>query len=107
MKSGDHPNDRVEREAQMIVPLRNSNTITYGWEAAPRGSRFVVRMPRRAGISDQLAVMDWLKKFARQIQTEHPFWIVTFQTFQDGYALDVMPTDSVEEFVEQSLRTLA
>lgn len=91
----------------MIVPLRNSNTITYGWEAVPRGSRFVVRMPRRAGTSDQLAVIDWLKRFARQIQTQHPLWIVTFETFQDGYALDVMPTESLEEFVEQSLRNFA
>jgi hypothetical protein len=88
----------------MIVPLRNSNTITYGWEAAPRGSRFVVRMPRRVGTSDQLAVIDWLKKFARQIQTEHSLWIVTFHTFQNGYALDVVPTANLEEFVEHSLR---
>ena len=91
----------------MIVPLRNSKTITYGWEAAAHGSRFVVRMPSRAGISDQLAVIAWLKKFARQLQTQHPLWIVTFQTFKDGYALDVMPTESLEEFVEQSLRNLA
>jgi hypothetical protein len=85
----------------MIVPL---NAITYGWEETARGRRFVVRMPKHTSASDKLALIDWLKRFADQIRTQHPYWIIDFQTFSNGYALDIVPTSSVEDFLEQSLR---
>jgi hypothetical protein len=85
----------------MYVPL---NAITYGWEQTARGRRFVVRMPKRTSVSDRLAVIDWLDKFAGEIRTQYPFWIVDFQRFSNGYALEIVPTSSVEDFVEQSLR---
>jgi len=61
-------------------------------------------MPKQTSASDKLAVIDWLNRFEDQIRTQHPFWIIDFQTFSNGYALDVIPTGSVEEFLEQSLR---
>ena len=88
----------------MIVPL---NAITYGWEETANARRFVVRLPKHTSTSDKLAVIDWLNKFADQIRTQHPFWIIDFQSFNNGYALKVVPTTSVEDFVERSFRNFA
>jgi hypothetical protein len=86
----------------MIVPLR-TDAITYGWEDAPDGKNFVVRIPSRSSSSDRAAVLQWLNDFARQIQRQHVFWIVRLNSFAGGYFLNVIPTDGIEDLVRRSL----
>jgi hypothetical protein len=79
--------------------VHEGNTIQYDLKPQENGWILSVGIPSKTSLNDQATVLEWLRRYQKDVKRQHPHWLTSFRETDRGYALVIQKAENVHELV--------